>query len=52
MAYPGTTSSAFLTTVGRWIEQDGEVFVLIRHHAAAGLKDYETRAHTRLVQCL
>lgn len=41
MAYPSTQSPAFLTTVGAWIEQDAEVFVLVRYHAAGGTRDHE-----------
>jgi len=41
MTYTSSTDASFLSTVGAWIEATGEVLILIRHHAAAGSRDFE-----------
>lgn len=41
MSYPSTNDPIFLSCVQQWIESKGEVFVLIRFHAAAGSKSFE-----------
>lgn len=41
MSYPSSADIGFLSTARQWIDAGGEVLVLIRHHAAAGSKDFE-----------
>ena len=36
-----TTDPAFLRTVSQWIQEDGEVFVVIRYPNMGGVRDYE-----------
>lgn len=41
MGYQSTRSADFLSTVQRWIDEHGEVLVLLRFHASAGSKSWE-----------
>ncbi len=41
MGYQSTQSDNFRSTVQRWLDEHGEVLVLIRFHASAGGKSWE-----------
>lgn len=40
MAMQSVLDRAFLTTVQRWIEEQGDIFVVVRYAASGGARDY------------
>lgn len=41
LSYPPTTNPNFLTTLEKWLQEQPEILVLIRHSHSAGARDFE-----------